>query len=258
MIRWLAVLLVMSSCATSQVAARGKEDTPRKRDEAAIRSQIKTWDRALVEGDGALMENILAADYLAAGAPREVYLAALEGGMTFTESSREHLQFRFYGDTAVVFGQWTQRGTTPFGGQFTSTFTFTDVWVKHGRLWKCSVTSADQVRQALAAFRPVRIGPDISADVVVLFRHGVTPEQIEEFRQTVLQAPPSSDRHALADSPVEEYIRIPSVQDFDAVALQLRTGLLPIERKFFVEEILRSSLVHRVFEDVVPSKISLD
>lgn len=259
MIRWPLLVLLSLGLGAIDSAHANEQASHRGKDEASIRSQIKVWDRSLIDKSLNLLENVLAPDYLADGAPRDLYLKSLESpGWTLSESSREDLKFRFYGNTAVVFGRWTQRGTSSFGGQFTSTFTFTDVWVKDGRAWKCAVTSSNNVRQALSAFRPVRFGPDVMADVVILFQQGTTPDQIDEFHKTVLQPPDSSDRHALGVSAIEEYLRLPKVHGFEAVFLQLRSDLKPIDRKFFIQEILRSPIVHRVFEDVVPSQISLD
>lgn len=258
-LRWPLLVLLSLSLGSSDSAHAKEQPSHRAKDEASIRSQIKLWDGSLIDKSLSLLDNVLAQDFLGDGAPREIYLKALESpGWSLSESSREDLRFRFYGNTAVVLGRWTQRGTSSVGGQFTSTFTFTDVWVKDGRVWKCAVSSSNNIRQAFSAFRPVRFGPDVRVDVVILFKQGITPDQIDEFHDTVLQPPASSDRHAPVASALAEYLRLPKLHGFEAVSLQLRSDLKPIERKFFIEEILRSPIVHRVFEDVVPSTISLD
>ena len=86
-----------------------EEETSRPADGLAIRSQLQAWDKALLENTPDALKAILASEYLAGGSTtRDLYVQMLEAaGPLYTESSRDNVEIRFYGDTAVVSGQWT-------------------------------------------------------------------------------------------------------------------------------------------------------
>lgn len=247
----LVATVVLSVHAAYAEPKETEKDRPS--DGLAIRAQLRAWNKALLEGDYDALSEVLSDDYFESeGVTRELYSKLHnEAGINYTESSRENLDIRFYGDTAVVASQWTSRGTTGQFGGFSSTSRMTNVWVKQGGKWKCVAVSPDDTRKAFARVGQVRVGPDVPAEIVVLFGAGAANQEIEAFRL----------RHLSPDSepsvPVASYTASGSVGEHPVVALKLGTGVSDVEKKFLVERLLNDSAVFRVFENMAPSKITL-
>ena len=226
----------------------------RQADGSAIRSQLQAWDESLLEGNYEALARVLSNDYFKSeGLTQEQYSEMFKQmGVTYTDSTRDNLEIRFYGDTAIVSGQWTSRGTTGQFGSFTSTSRMTDVWVKQDGNWKCVAVVPDETRKAFARIGQVRLGPDVPAEVVILFGIGVANEEIEAFRI----------QHLSEDSdpriPIVSYTRPTSIDEHVVVTLKLGKDVSDTERKFFVERLLKDPIVFRVFENIAPDRIDLD
>jgi len=247
---FLALLLL----AVSVHAATLESETERRADALSIRAQLNKWNEALVAGDFGAATSVFSDDYFAnQGIARDAYVEFLrQGGVKYTESIRDNIVIRFYGDTAIVSGQWTSRGTTGEFGSFSSTSQMTDLWVKHDATWECVAVIPDQARQAFARIGQVRLGSDVPAEIVILFGTGVTDAEIEAFRKRHL----SKDNESGIE--ITSYSRPSSIEEHNVVTLTLAVGVNPVERKFFVERMLKDPIVFRIFEDIAPSAITLD
>ena len=225
----------------------------RKTDGIAIRSQLHAWDEALLNGDYEAATEVFADDYFTSeGLTREVYAEMhRQMGVTYTESARDNLVIRFYGNTAIVAGQWSSKGKTGQFGSFSSSSRMTDVWVKHDNKWKCVAVVPDEIRQAFARIGQVRGGVDIPAEIVVLFEVGVTGDEIEAWRAAGM----SQDADSRAS--VASYARYGSIQEHPVVAIKLGGDVSEIERGFFIERLLTEATVYRVFENIAPNQITL-
>ena len=228
-------------------------ETERRSDGLAIRAQLDVWNEALVKGDFDAMAHVFSDDFFESeGITREFYAEMFrQMGVKYTESSRDNTVIRFYGKTAIVAGQWTTRGTSGQFGFFSSTSQMTDLWVKQGDAWKCVAVVPDQARQAFAKIDQVHIGPDTPAEIVILFGVGVSDDEIEVFRTTHLAQ--DSDKPVA----IKSYARVGLIEEHDVVCLKLDDSVSDSSRKFFVERLLKEPVVFRIFEDIVPSKITL-
>jgi len=226
----------------------------RKADGLAIRGQLQAWNESLLEGNYEALAQVFSDDYFQSeGVTQEQYSEMFKQmGVTYTESARDNLEIRFYGDTAIVSGQWTSRGTTGQFGSVTSTSRMTELWVKQDGKWKCVAVIPDETRKAFARIGQVRLGPDVPAEVVILFGVGVANDEIEAFRIRHLSED-SDPRIAIAS-----YARPASIDHHVVVTLKLGKDVGGTERKFFVERLLKDPIVFRVFENIAPNNIDLD
>jgi len=225
----------------------------RKNDAAAIRGQLQAWDNALVGGDFEAMTKIFSDDFFESeGVTREFYVEMYKQmGVSYTESSRDNLSIRFYGDTAIVSGQWTSRGNTGQFGSFTSTSHMTDFWVKSEGTWKCVALVPSETRQAFAKIGQVRVGPDVPAEIVILFGVGVSAGEIAAFDERHLS---KESEHPVS---IASFARMGPIEEHAVVALKLGSSVERIERKFFIERLLKDPIVFRIFENIAPDEITL-
>ncbi len=110
-------------------------------DTEAILAVEKEWTRAHLQGDTETIARLMDEDYLKIETDGSVSdrAATLE---KFTPETRywEHAQgdeyiVRVYGDTAVVIGRWTARGTNN-GEHFDYAARFISVYVRRAEGWK--------------------------------------------------------------------------------------------------------------------------
>ena len=106
------VALVVSTVAVAvgDVAATYVTDeTARSIDAAQIRGQLAAWDEALVSGEYATLNGILAEEFFHGELDRESFVEAHQVcesfGIRYTDSFRESIAMRFYGDVAFVTAQ---------------------------------------------------------------------------------------------------------------------------------------------------------
>lgn len=106
----------------------------------------------------------------------------------------------------------------------------------------------------------IPMGPDITSDLVIVFKQGVTRDQIQEFHDTVLGVPHPSGRGIGLLPGLCSYLSILSSQTkhgLDSVALSYCVDA-PIElRQSIKETIIRSELVHGMYEDTSPVELQL-
>jgi ketosteroid isomerase-like protein len=93
------------------------------------------WCTAMVKGDVAAINNLLADDFTLVGASGEVGTKAVVVDLTKSKAAvckNENMKVRVYGNAAVARGEVRYKDQTADG-----TFEFTDTWIKHDGRWQC-------------------------------------------------------------------------------------------------------------------------
>jgi ketosteroid isomerase-like protein len=112
----------------------------------------EAWRNAVLTGNTAAMDSLLADDYMAITASgilqtKEQALANLRSGRThLTQLDISDRKVRFYGSTAVVTSLAEVKGTNP-EGEFSGSFRYTRVYVRDARgVWKIVSFEASRIR----------------------------------------------------------------------------------------------------------------
>ena len=101
----------------------------------------KEYDEATTRGDSSVLERILADEYLYISSNGGVFNKAdavkfSKSGEVKIESGRsDDVQVRGFGDTIVVTGRWTSKGTNK-GKSFSDVDRYTSVYVKRNGRWQ--------------------------------------------------------------------------------------------------------------------------
>jgi ketosteroid isomerase-like protein len=232
---------------------------PQNEVEREIRKLTRLWDEAMVKRNITFLDSILADDYIISGLAKPQYLDFIKSSeIKYTSFDREMVSVRVYGDTALVLGQANVNGQSSPMGWLSSTFSFMDVWVKQQRRWHCVATKAEEITQTYQKQRVVKFGPDVKANLVIVFKPDVTSEQVEDFRRNVLQITTSSEGERKYLSGVRQYLRVLPIQKHEAIALTFHEDITLSQREEVMKRIKSSSLVHKVFEDIAPADVRLD
>ena|SRR5215204_6767987 len=99
------------------------------------------------------------------------------------------------------------------------------------------------------------MGPNSQADLVVLFKRDTSDEAIYVFQTTVTSTPgktPSSYK-SLPGIMTETRVLI---SGFDALAINFQPDATEDEKAFVKKRISESQIVHKIYENVVPNRIS--
>src|SRR5262245_27295503 len=90
---------------------------------------------AMLQGDGAELEKLLANDYLSVsgtgGVINRTDTIGFYRSHTLQKAAVDEMRVRVYSDTAVVIGRYDQLDS---GGRWSGRFTA--VWVRHGDTWQ--------------------------------------------------------------------------------------------------------------------------
>jgi ketosteroid isomerase-like protein len=142
------MLLILVGCLVPAVIAAG--GPPVAQAEREIRDMEAAFARAVVEGDRAFYDRVLADDFThtshsGAFKTRAEFMAEnkfgekgdSQGGRTRYDSyDVDQLAVRIYGDTAVVTGRTSPRGRTAQGQPITGQYRYLRVWVKRQGRWQ--------------------------------------------------------------------------------------------------------------------------
>jgi C-terminal processing protease CtpA/Prc/ketosteroid isomerase-like protein len=129
-------VVLFSNLALAQTANTAQSSA----DEKAVTQLVHEWLDALVKSDFDALNRIIADDYIITNSDGSVLgkqqdLEPLKAGLKFESASIEDLKVRVYGETAVVTGVTTFKGSFK-GREFTSRGRFTDVWLKRDGRWQ--------------------------------------------------------------------------------------------------------------------------
>jgi len=130
-----AALLLLAACAPSG----GGPGSPA--DEQALRQTNARYDRAIVAGDRAALEDILAADYVYVTAEGEVRdrtatIAHLTSGrVRIASQGSEEVTLRWLGDHALLVGRFRARVTIG-GREVPLDERYSSIWAREGERWR--------------------------------------------------------------------------------------------------------------------------
>ena len=135
--------LVMLATAAMPVAQGGVEK--------ALIDLEHQWVKATSASNGAALAPLLAADFVSIQSdgtmqPKAIYVAnASKGKWQVNEVS--DMKVQVHGDSAVVTGVWTGKGTDGTGKAFDGRERFADTWVKmsDGK-WQCIVSAGVTIK----------------------------------------------------------------------------------------------------------------
>jgi ketosteroid isomerase-like protein len=227
--------------------------------EREIHKLTRLWDEAMVKWDITFLDSILADDYVISGLAKPQYLGFIKSSeIKYTSFDREIVSVRVYADTALVLGQANVNGQSSPMGWFSSTFSFMDVWVKQQGRWRCVATKAEEIVQTYQKQKIVKFGPDVKANLVIVFKSDVTDAQVEDFRRNVLQIATANEGERKYMSGIRQYLRALPIQNHNAIALTFHEGIAQAQRDEIMKRIKSSSLVYKVFENIAPAEVKLD
>jgi ketosteroid isomerase-like protein len=113
--------------------------------EQQLKQMEDDWQKATRTKDATLLKRIIAEDWIATNElgkilNREEYLSQTAANPDVIQSNENtDMQVRVYGNTAVVTGGLTERGTRS-GTAYTDTYRWTDVFVRRGGRWQAVVS----------------------------------------------------------------------------------------------------------------------
>jgi ketosteroid isomerase-like protein len=152
--RFVAILLLSLTAVSLTFGASDKKKKSERSglsaDEQAITKLEEEWAAALVKKDLSVIDRITASDWTLTAPDGQMLTKAqtdadLKSGVLKFESVKfSDLKFKIYGDTAVVSGLSTEKGTHK-GDDISGEYRFTDVFVKRSGSWQCVATHVTKV-----------------------------------------------------------------------------------------------------------------
>ena len=149
----LGLLLVPIAFSWAQTATAGMPRTQKHEVRHEIDQLEDTWRNAILKGNTAAMDSLLADDYMAISASgtlqsKEETLANLRSGRVhFTTLDISDRKVRFYGTTALVTSVASVAGSTP-DGEIAGNFRYTRVYVRNPQgVWKVVSFEASRMRE---------------------------------------------------------------------------------------------------------------
>jgi ketosteroid isomerase-like protein len=154
--------LVAVSLARGQLPSRlDRDDTGRRRSEREVRELEVQFSQAVVRGDRAFYDRVLANDFSHTShsglfKTRAQWLAesksgdaaaAKPGTTRYDALDVDDLAVRVYGDTAVVTGRTTPKGRNAKGQPMTGQYRFLRVWAKEQGQWRIVAFQGTRIAQ---------------------------------------------------------------------------------------------------------------
>ncbi len=142
-----AALLFVLLMSSSAVLAQNRNEA-----EGKLVAMENAWNAAQRDRDtGALdamvSENFVNTDYDGSFQNKAGFLASVKDpGVTITSAVNNDVHVFMYGDTAIVVGGYTTKGTLK-GKPFEHKGRFTDTWVKTGSKWQCVASSSQHIQK---------------------------------------------------------------------------------------------------------------
>ncbi len=97
--------------------------------------------------DAMVSENFVNTDYDGSFQNKAGFLASVKDpSVTVTSAVNNDVHVFLYGDTAIVVGQYTTKGSIK-GKPFEHKGRFTDTWVKTGSKWQCVASSSQHIQK---------------------------------------------------------------------------------------------------------------
>jgi ketosteroid isomerase-like protein len=154
------MLLISAACLAPAVLAADGPPLPRA--EREIRELENQFARAVVEGDRAFYDRVLADDFTHTShtgsfKTRAEFLAEDKfdakgdpgsGRTRYDAYDVDDLAIRIYGDTAVVTGRTTPRGRNAQGQPISGRYRYLRVWVKRQGRWQAVAFEGTRIAQS--------------------------------------------------------------------------------------------------------------
>jgi ketosteroid isomerase-like protein len=153
------VLFISVACLTPALLAA--DGPPVAQAEREIRELEAQFARAVIEGDRAFYDRVLAEDFTHTShsgvfKTRAEFMAEnkfsekgdSKGGRTrYDTYDVDDLAIRIYGDTAVVTGRTSPKGRTALGQPIGGQYRYLRVWVKRGGRWQAVAFEGTRIAQ---------------------------------------------------------------------------------------------------------------
>ena len=140
-----AIMLLVASAPASFVQSQVGDKNAADAQQISVEQQLKQvereWNDAVVRRDVAALERILSDDFMLITAASTVSTKAQlidtikSPDLVIEPFDTQDVSVRVYGDTAVVTGRFTQKGSYK-GKAFSNQFRYTDVYVKRALGWQ--------------------------------------------------------------------------------------------------------------------------
>jgi hypothetical protein len=102
--------------------------------------------------------------------------------------------------------------------------------------------------------RIIVMSPDVHADLVYFFKRGTTDDQIFDFGRTVTGIP--NGNSGFSDLPgIMTGVRV-TISGFVGEAINFQPDATAEQKAFVKKRVLDSPLIYKVYENVVPNRIS--
>jgi ketosteroid isomerase-like protein len=258
--RIIPILLAIYSSAISAAVAQTGQSRLNQATEQELQDLTRNWDQALLKKDVDALDKILAPDYTFAGTVKSYYLAVLKTpDVEYISYERRDIEIRVYGDAALVFSYISVTGKFPGVDSFWSNFHALDVWIRQDRRWKCVATMNDEIKGETRPGRTGRVefGPQVKADIVILFRSGTTDQQIEDFLHSVLQRPNPYGAGYKNQPAVRGILRVPAIEGFQALEVTFHDDAIRAEKDEIKSKTKSASSVYAILDDIAPRDVKL-
>jgi len=185
-LRFTTILAIVALA--SSFVARGATARDLRQDETAILQVTRDACKAFVDGDTRRLAEVLTEDFTLTDADGTVTtradeIAGVETGAVRYEVFENHdMKVRVYGDSAVVTGRTTVKGTAG-ASAFAAEFQFTDSIVRRGDRWWFAASHVSRVPSP-----PANPSPDVEAELRRLTQENldaIAPGHVEVWRRNL-------------------------------------------------------------------------
>ena len=149
-INWALSLALLGFVAATALSIAAEKRVQEADPEQTLRQVEDDWASAMVKGDIAALDKILALEWQIAFGEGQVatkaqHLASIKSGdLKFKSMKNDEMKIRLYGNTAVITGLGTDEISYK-GEDISSQSRFTDVLVKTDGRWQAVASHASQV-----------------------------------------------------------------------------------------------------------------
>jgi ketosteroid isomerase-like protein len=133
-------LLLVAGALIGAIYVASAQESGTAEAERYIKESERQWAESVVTGDAALVERILAEDFVGVDPDGNFYDKAKmvaetrEASKYFISNHLNEVKVRFFGDAAVAQGSesWVRRSGSPLRGRFV----WTDTWIRRNGKWQ--------------------------------------------------------------------------------------------------------------------------
>lgn len=101
----------------------------------------------------------------------------------------------------------------------------------------------------------IKMGPDVSADIVYLFKENVSWDEILEFERSVVGTPQESPTRFMSHPSIMSMVAV-RVRGHESHAVNFKPRATDDEKADYKRRVIESPLIYAVYENVIPSRIT--